>query len=426
MEYQPRILDSVISGALKRFPAIAVDGPKAVGKSATASRLAGSVFRLDNPEELSILRADRGRASSAARPVLLDEWQYDPPIWDHVRREVDHDRAPGRFLLTGSANTNETQIHTGAGRIVRLRMYPMSLEERLLDEPSVSLRRILADTGDDIEGTTSVSLDSYVREIVSSGFPALRNGSSSTIADELDAYLTYALQREVPALGSQFRRPQALLAWLRAYAAATSTTASFESIAAAVSKESRPSRATIGDFREALSQLWLLDEIPAWIPEGGELNKLGNKPKHQLADPALAARLLRATPESLLGNRTRADTSRNYRSLKNGPLLGSLFESLVTLCIRCYVPAFGHQVGHLRTHSGDHEIDLIVEKPDGRVVAIEIKLASEIDDSDVRHLNWLHQKIGDELVDKIIVTSGKFAYRRQDGVAVVPLALLGS
>jgi len=426
VEHLPRILDEALRAALDGLPAVAIEGAKAVGKSASAERLAGSVLRLDRPEELMILQADRDRIDRLERPVLIDEWQQDPPIWDAVRRSVDADRSPGRFILTGSANHRGAKIHSGAGRIVRMRMRPLSFAERGREVPTVSLRSLLSGEAGAIDGRTSIGLEDYVTEMLASGFPGIRSSTASTHASQLDSYLSCALSHEVPALGAVFRRPLALQAWLRAYAAASSTTASFESIADAVSKDVRPTRATIGDFREALGQLWLLDEVPAWVPSGRELNRLGQSPKHQIADPALAARLLRANRDTLLGATGQADRSAAYQRLRKGPLLGSLFESLVTLSVRVYAQPLGGQVSHLRTHSGDHEVDLIVEADDGRVLAIEVKLAASIDDQDVRHLNGLQAKIGGDLVDRVIVTTGSYAYRRTDGVAVVPLALLGA
>jgi hypothetical protein len=425
VRYLPRILDEVLASALTGLPAVAIDGAKGVGKSATAERAARSVLRLDRPEEVEILRADRDRIQRLDRPVLIDEWQRDPPIWDAVRRSVDADRTPGRYILTGSANPRGATIHSGAGRITRMRMRPLSFAERRLGPAAVSLRALLAGEAGSVTGATSIGVPEYVTEMLASGFPGIRTGTTATVAIQLDSYLDYALSHEVPALGAVIRRPLALRAWLRAYAAATATTASFASIAAAVSRQSRPARATIADYREVLNLLWLLDEVPAWQPTGHELARLGQAPKHHLADPALAARLLRVNADALMTARSPADRSAAYRSLRRGPLLGSLFESLATLSVRVYAQPLGCEVSHLRTHRGDHEIDLIVDTPDGRVLAIEVKLAATVDDGDVRHLNWLNAKIGEDLVDRVVVTTGRYAYRRPDGVAVVPLALLG-
>jgi predicted AAA+ superfamily ATPase len=304
-------------------------------------------------------------------------------------------------------------------------MRPLSFAERRLQPSAISLRAAFVGTAGSIDATTVLGFEDYVTEILASGFPGIRIGPERLRAAELDSYLDYAFSREVPALGAVIRRPQALREWLRAYAAASSSTATFEAIAAAVAKRARPARSTIVDYREALNQLWLLDEVPAWIPSGRHLSRLGQSPKHQLADPALAARLLRVNRSTLLAATSPAETAPRYRALRNGSLLSALFESLVTLTLRVYAQPLGAEISHLRTYRGDHEIDLILDAPGGRILAIEIKLAEAIDDADVRHLNWLSDKLGEQVIDRIIITTGRHAYRRRDGIAVVPFALLG-
>ena len=159
--------------------------------------------------------------------------------------------------------------------------------------------------------------------------------------------------------------------------------------------------------------------MEAWIPSFAPLKRLTYAPKHHLVDPALAARLVGIDKTGLL----RGDGNRI--STATGTWLGALFESLVTQSVRVYASAATARVGHLRTKNGDREIDLIVEGENRSCIAIEAKLSNTVDGHDVQHLNWLHRQIGDRLVDRIVVYTGRFAYRRPDGVAAVPLALLG-
>lgn len=361
--------------------------------------------------------------------MLIDEWQLEPAAWDAARRSVDAEWTPGRFLITGSANPRDARVHTGAGRFLTLRMRPLSFAERAIQAPTVSLRA-LAESGSrgqlsDIAGTSDVALDQYLDESLRSGFPGIRRAAPRVVSSLLDAYIDTALSREVPDLGVVVRRPASLREWLRAYAAATSTTASFESIADAVSPDSRPARSTIIDYRDVLTQLWLLDEVAAWMPRGARIPRLSRSPKHQLADPALAARLLGIGLEALLEQRSSVDIDPAYRGLRDGPFAGKLFEALVTLSLRVYAQPLLLDVSHLRTHGGDHEIDLILQSADGRVIAFEVKLNPLVDDKDVRHLHWLAEHLGDRLIDRVVVTTGPAAYRRADGIAVVPLALIG-
>jgi len=422
MEYATRVVDGELDRMLAELPAVAIVGPKAVGKTATAQRRATSVVDLSDPDETDLVGADLRRVTRLPRPVLIDEWQVLPRVWDVVRRGVDDGAEPGSFLLTGSATPAEQPMHSGAGRIVQLRMRPMTLAERGVAEPTVSLAGLLAGGGA-VDGESAVALEDYADEIVASGFPGFRHLSARGSRDSLDTYLRLVVERDFPDAGREVRRPGTLRAWMRAYAAATSTTASYTEIldAATAGEPDKPARTTTAAYRETLERIWLLEEVPAWVGAGSVLTALGRSPKHHLADPALAARLLGVNAASLLD---RPDPA-GVPVARRGSLFGALFESLVTLCVRVYAEAAGATVSHLRTHRGEHEVDLVVERDDGRILAIEVKLGTAPSDRDVRHLRWLAERAGAGVVDSVVVTTGRTAYRRPDGIAVVPLALLG-
>ena len=185
-------------------------------------------------------------------------------------------------------------------------------------------------------------------------------------------------------------------------------------------QEDQPARGTVLPYRDVLGRLFILDPVSAWQPTRSRIRELASPPKHHLADPALAARLLGATAGSLL-----AGESSGPLIPRDGPLLGALLESLVTLSARVYAQANEASVRHFRTHRGEHEVDLIVQRADGRVVALEVKTTATPRDTDLKHLQWLADQIGDELLDAAVITTGKHAYRRDDGIAVIPAALLG-
>ncbi len=419
--YRRRMVDDELDELFSGLPAIALEGPKAVGKTAMALRRAATIYRLDDAAERSIVQADPARLLTGDRPVLIDEWQRFPESFDRVRRAVDDGAGPGSFLLTGSASPIDPPTHSGAGRIVQLRLRPMTLAERAVGSPSVSLKELLEGARKPITGHTDVDLERYVQEILLSGFPGIRGLPERLSRAQIDGYLDRIVDRDFEELGRRVRRPGVLRRWMQAYAAATATTASFEKIRDAATSDQghKPARATTQPYRDVLERLWILDPVPAWLPTRNRLARLASPPKHHLADPALAARLLGLDADTLLRARPTGPPM-----TRDGTLLGALFESLVTLNVRVYAQAAEARTAHLRTWSGDREIDLIVER--GRkILAIEVKLGQTPDERDVRHLLWLRHELGDDLTDAIVITTGHTAYRRSDGIAVVPAALLG-
>jgi predicted AAA+ superfamily ATPase len=421
-DYRPRILESELEELLGSLPALAIEGVKGVGKTAMASRRARTVYALDDPEQLELVAADPTRLLSAKAPILIDEWQRLPQTWDLVRRAVDDGAGPATFLLTGSASPDGIGTHSGAGRIPLVRMRPLALSERLGTGGSVSLGALLEGGRPALKGETSLSLEDYTEEILASGLPGLRRYSGRALRAQVDGFLERVVDHDLPELGRQVRNPAGLRRWLRAYAAASSTTTTLEKIRAAAAGSGGEvlTRKGAGPYRDALERLWILDPVPGWSPSRSHLSRLATSDKHQLADPALAARLVGATKTALLRGE-----SFGPKIPRDGTFLGALFESLATLSIRVYAQAAEADVKHLRTYSGDHEVDLIVQRDDERVVAVEVKLTTAPGDQDLRHLHWLRRTIGDELLDAIVITTGRSAYRRSDGIGVVPLALLG-
>lgn len=421
--YQRRVIDDELDELLGDLAAIALEGPKGVGKTRTALQRSKTVHRLDDPAELAVAAADPTRLLDGERPVLIDEWQRLPEVWDLVRRAVDDGEPPGSFLLTGSALPDPPPMHSGAGRIVSLQMRPLALSERL-QGATVSLSELLTGAQAPVTGTTEIALTRYTEEILASGLPGVRPLSERARRLQLEGYVNRIVDRDIPDdAGVVIRNPAALRRWMAAYAAASSTTATFETIrdAASAGHEHKPSKKATQAYRDALTRVWMLDQVPAWIPSNNRLSELGQTPKHQLGDPALAAQLLGVQASTLL-----AGQSSGPAVPRDGTLLGALFESLVTLSVRVYAARNEAKVRHLRTARGRREIDLIVERSDGSVVAIEVKLARTVSDGAGKYLTWLKEKLGDRVLDQVIVTTGPEAYRRQDGVAVVPLALLGA
>lgn len=415
--YLRRVVDDDLDELFGPLAAVLLDGPKGVGKTETALQRAGTVRRLDDPTVRQIAEADLDVALEGQRPVLLDEWHHVPHLWDAVKRAVDRDASGGQYLLTGSMPSSGT--HSGAGRITVLRMRPLTLPERGL-EPSVSLGRLLA--GDlEVSGKSPVTLTDYVDAILTPGLPGLRHLSGRALKIALDGYLDRVVDRDMADAGLKVRRPEAVRSWLRACAAAVSTVTSAEKLRRAGTQgdDAGLPRSTTQPYVETLTALRLLDPIPAWSPGENHLRRLTQGPKHHVADPALAAHLVGHRRDELLGgSATPFGGDRAY--------LGQLFESLATLSVRVFAQRRDASVFHVRTRDAVHEVDLLLERDDGRVLALEVKLSATVTDRDVRHLHWLGDTIGDRLVGKVVLTTGAEAFRRADEVAVVPLALLGA
>ncbi len=340
------------------------------------------MHRLDT-DLIDLIEADPSRLTDAPEPILIDEWQHWPPSWDFVRRAVDDDPRPGRVIVTGSTSLRNPQTHSGAGRIVSLRMRPLTLPERGEVVPAVSLTDLLSGQAGKIAGESAYRLEDYTEQIVGGGFPGVQSLSSAARAVQLDGYIRRIVERDFPEAGKDVRNPAGLLRWMRAFAAATSSTATFETIreAAATGHANPPPRSSTIPYRDALERIWISDPVPPWHPVGVRIDRLAEGPKHHLADPALATALLGASVPDLLAGRPVGPAIP-----RDGHLLGALFESLVALSVRVFAQAAS---------------------------------------AEVHHLHWLKAQMGDQLTDMVLVNTGRHAYRRPDGIAVIPLALLG-
>ena len=424
VDYIDRVLDVVLNTYQPLLSAVELYGAKGVGKTETASQRAASTLRLDVAADVERLRADAGILDELPGPVLIDEWSRMPESWDMVRRAVDDGAPPGRFILTGSSTVPKgAVVHSGAGRIVRLRMRPLSLAERGIEKVSVSLSDLLAGPTE-VRGKTQTRLPDYVHEIVASGFPGIRSQSEGVRRLLLNSYIDDLALREFPEQGYPVRKPQVLRAWLAAYAAATATTASYNRIleASTAGESQKPNKITTTTYRDVLAGLWVLDPLEAWLPTLNRLERLAQSPKHFLVDPGLTCRLINLSEQQLLQGNPPTGIG---GILREGTLLGALFEHLSVLSVRVYAQASEAEIFHMRTQGGNHEIDMILQSQDGRILPVEVKLAQAVRDEDVRHLLWLREKLGSDCLDGMVLTTGEYAYRRSDGIAVVPLALLG-
>lgn len=413
-------LDEVFSGVA----ALSIEGARAVGKTRTALGRAATVYRLGDRATRDAIAADPERVTTGQRPILIDEHQLVPDVWDAVKDAVDRDPSPSQFLLTGSARTKHPPTHPGSGRIVPVRMRPMTLAERGITQPTVSLAELLRGRRPDLRGSTAFGRLEYATEILASGFPGFRALEGRALRAQIEGYVVRSIDRDIEELArEEVRNHAAMRRWVQAYAGATSATVSFEKIrdAATAGHDQKPAKTTVLRYIDILERLWLIEPVPAWIPTNNRLKQYAQLPKHQMVDPAIAARLLGATIETLL-----EDDSNGLLVPRDGALFGALFESLVAMELRTYAQNAEASVSHYRDEKGRREVDFIVERSDRRILGVEVKLGRVITGDDVRHLVWLKEQMGDAALDAIVVYTGTEAYRRPDGIGVVPLALLGA
>ena len=413
-DYLKRVIDYEIAQVFPQLPALCIAGAKGVGKTETAQRLARTTYQLDQVDTRTILQADPRLFLQQPPPVLLDEWQLLPETWDTVRRAVDNGAPPESFLLTGSASPKPgVQTHSGAGRIITLRMRPLTLSERGIATPTVSLRGLFA--GEEaVTGSSDLTASDYADAICQTGLPGFQQLTGRALRLAVDSYLRDLMDKDIFAQGYFTRTPHTLRAWLRSYAQATATTASYAQIleGATAGEGDKPSSETTRTYRDFLTKLWILEPLEAWQPLGSGWKRLTSSPKHHLVDPGFAARLLDLESQDLL---TPAGAN----------MYGALFESLAVLCVRVFAQALEATVGHFRTRAGEHEVDLVLEGRGGAIVALEVKTANRVSDHDVKHLLWLRKRVGQKMRAAAVLYGGKQAYMRKDGIAVIPLGCLG-
>ena len=422
--YKNRLLDTLLSEYMEDFPAVLIEGAKAVGKTSTCLTISNTDFELDDADTREFLNASMDSILKRKPPILIDEWQRLPLVWDYVRRCVDDNLSNGSILLTGSSPNLYSNIHSGSGRIARLKMRPYSIEEREMAPIKIRLSNFLEGKVDSLlDEETDTEFEDYVDEIFRSGFPGIRDRSERAIKRALSSYIDNIIEHDFRENNINIRKPQALKLWLQTYAAASATTTAYKTLTqTAMSRESEmPTEKTASNYREVLSAMGIIEELPAWLPIGKLFSALGKTPKHFIVDPAFIPSLLNFDKKILLDGQAKSPIGNLNKSM-----IGQLLESIVYQSLATYAEVSEANLSHLRLSNGSHEIDFIIQK-ENVVIAIEVKAASAITAEEVIHLNWLSDQVGDEfVVHKIILYTGKRAYARKDGVFVVPAAMFGA
>jgi hypothetical protein len=400
---------------LSAVGAVVVEGPKACGKTATARQLAASEVLFDiDPNVRQALAADPALVLDGSTPRLLDEWQVEPSVWNHVRRAVDDRARPGQFILTGSAvPADDVTRHTGAGRIARLAMRPMSLFEAGRSDGRISLVDLL-DGRIASSADPGLTVTDVAEEVAIGGWPGLRDRPLPDALRAVRGYLTEIARVDVGRIDATRRDPDRVARLLRSLARNVATHAAATTLAADAGGADGPLKDdTVREYLYALERLMVVEDQPAWAPRLRSKHRLRTAPKRHFVDPSLAVAALRATPDRLLHEIN---------------VLGFLFESLVVRDLRVYAQAADAQVLQYRD-SGGLEVDAIVEAGDGRWMAFEVKLGQrQVDEAAAGLLRFAERvdtaRCGRPALLGVIVATG-YAYRREDGVAVLPIGALG-
>jgi len=404
--YRSRMLDGLLAELLAELPAVMVTGPRAGGKTTTAARHAASVVRLDRVLEAEAFRADPDVAlREYEEPILLDEWQEQPGVLGAVKRAVDSDPRPGRFLLTGSVRAElDAATWPGTGRVVRVAMYGMTVREQLGRAEGPTLLDVLA--AGDVPGVPRdpPDLRGYVELALRGGFPdpALRMTERAR-RRWLDGYVEQLLTSDAASV-DQGRDPARLGRYLEAYALNTAGIAADATLIEFAGVDRRTAVA----YERLLTNLFVVDALPAW--SSNRLKRLSKARKRHLVDPALIASILHLDAGGVL---------------RDGDLLGRILESFVVAQIRAELPlcASRPRLYHLREEHGRHEVDLLAELGAGKLVAFEVK-AGAADLHAARHLTWLREQLGDRFARGVVLHTGPRAYELDDRIIALPICAL--
>jgi len=382
-------------------------GPRACGKTTTAARHSASVVRLDTPAQAAVFRADPDAALRRfAEPILLDEWQEVPDVLAAVKRAVDIDSRPGRFILTGSVRAEaEANTWPGTGRVVRVSVFPMTVREsRGLGLGKGFIERLHDADLSAFSGSGSMDINDYLTLALRGGFPSVINRRDEAANIWLTSYAEEIVHSDA-ALVRQGIDSTRFSAYLEAVASNTAGIVEESTILDAV----RIDRRTANAYWDVLCNLFIAEQVPAWW--SSRLTRLVATEKRYMVDSGLAAAILKLTPDAVI---------------RDINWIGRMIDTFVAAQIRPEIALspLRPKLHHVRTKGGRQEVDLLVEFGGGTVVGIEVKATAAPDNSDARHLRWMRDELGDRFLMGIVLHTGPYDIQLDDKIVAAPISTL--
>lgn len=419
--YKPRIADSLLERKLRGKGAVIVEGPKWCGKTTTAEQLAKSVLYMSKPEDLkeNLLMADIDPSGllEGETPRLIDEWQVAPGLWDAVRFEVDHRGGVGHFILTGSAVPPRTaeMVHSGTGRFSRMKMRPMSLYESMESSGKISLGDLFSQPKK-IFANNDLGIAELAFLICRGGWPSSIDMEQDVALDQTFDYLDAVVNVDISRVDDVRRDSERAKRLMKSYSRHQGTQTTYTVIRDDIAANDSDflTEDTVYSYTNALRKIFVIEDMPAWNPNLRSKTAIRTSDTRYFVDPSIAAASLGLGPKDLLGDLN---------------TMGLLFETLCVRDLRVYADSLFGNVYHYRDKSG-LECDAVVHLRDGSYGLIEIKLGGDrLIEEGSRNLKALSEKLDTAKMKEpsflmVLTGTGKYAYRRDDGIYVVPIGCL--
>ena len=420
-EYKARIVDNMLKEKLDSKGAVVIEGPKWCGKTTTAMQVAGSILRMDEPRNreanIQMAEIDPGRLLKGDAPRLIDEWQIAPKLWDATRYEVDTRGKEGQFILTGSAVPVESEeiTHSGTGRFTWLLMRPMSLYESGDSTGEVSLQNLF-ERPDRIAGTNDFDIDRLAFLICRGGWPHAVGMKEKPALLQAEDYYEAVIKSDINRADGVSKNPERVKRLMRSFARNQGTQISNTMLRDDIISNDTESlnEDTIASYINALKNIFVVEDMAAWNPNLRSKTSIRTSETRYYVDPSIAVAALGIGPKDLTNDLN---------------TMGLLFETLCVRDLRVYAESIGGTVLHYRDKSG-LECDTVIHLKNGRYGLAEIKLGGQkLIEEGVKNLQSLSNKIDTSKMPApsflmIIIGIGKFAYRREDGIFIVPIGCL--